>query len=261
MTDTPLISIITVCRNAEQLIGPTVKSVVDCAAKMNDLQYIIIDGASTDKTIDIAKEIIDAAPVRLINPVIVSEKDSGIYDAMNKGLELASGDYVMFINAGDTLHSDDTLQTIKNAIKSCYEQPGVVYGDTLIVNADRTVTAPRHITVPDTLTLDSMKKGMVVCHQAFVALRKLTAPFDTRYRLSADYDWCIRCLQRSRCNLHIDTVIADYLYQGASTRQRGRSLRERFKIMCYYFGTIPTIARHISFIPRRLKRRRIERQF
>jgi len=94
---------------------------------------------------------------------------------------------------------------------------------------------------------------MLVCHQAFVALRRITAPFDLRYRFSADYDWCIRCLQHSRHNHYVDTVLVDYLSEGATTANHRRSLMERFRIMSHYYGFWPTLARHFTFIPRYLK--------
>lgn len=252
MKNEPLISIITVCRNAADVITPTLDSVA--AQSFSDFEFIIVDGDSTDSTID----IINSHPVRVDR--LVSEPDEGIYDAMNKGRDIASGAYLMFLNAGDSLHSPDTLQAIADAA-SLGDSPGIIYGDTVIVAADRTPLAPRHLKVPENLTLRSFADGMTVCHQAFIPLRKITSPFDTRYRLSADYDWCIRCLQRSRLNRLVPLILVDYLHSGESTRHRRRSLAERFRIMCFYYGTLPTIWRHIKFIPRRLRRRRLEKSF
>ncbi len=96
---------------------------------------------------------------------------------------------------------------------------------------------------------------MVVCHQAFVALRKLAPLYDLRYRLSADYDWCIQCLQHSRKNVLVPEVLIDYLDEGVTTANHKASLKERFRIMCFYYGTIPTVIRHLGFLPRYLKRK------
>ena len=87
---------------------------------------------------------------------------------------------------------------------------------------------------------------MLVCHQAFVALRRLTDQYDLRYRFSADYDWCIRVLQHSRNNVLFPDVMVDYLNEGATTSNHRKSLMERFRIMCYYYGTVPTVLRRKS---------------
>ena len=84
-------------------------------------------------------------------------------------------------------------------------------------------------------------------------------PYNTRYRYSADFEWCIRCLQHSRKNIYIPHTLINYLCEGATTSHRGRSLWERFRIMCRYYGTVPTVARHLRFIPRFLNNRRAMR--
>ena len=165
----------------------------------------------------------------------------------------ASGDYVLFLNAGDAFHSPDTLRLYADAIMD-NDYPGIVYGQTDIVAADRSRIGPRHLTAPATLTLASFAEGMLVCHQAFVVLRRIATGYDTRWRFSADYEWCIRCLQHSRRNVLVPEVTADYLAEGTTTANRRRSLMERFRIMCYYYGTAATIRRHIGFAVRALRR-------
>ena len=147
---------------------------------------------------------------------IVSERDRGLYDAMNKGLGLAKGDYVIFLNAGDAFHNPNTLQLIADTVMD-NDYPGIVYGQTQIVDASRRRLGDRHLKAPSILTLDSFKDGMVVCHQAFIVLRKLVDNYDTRYRYSADFEWCIRCLQRSHRNCYIDRILIDYLSEGVTT--------------------------------------------
>ncbi|MDE5650996.1 MAG: glycosyltransferase, partial [Duncaniella sp.] len=146
------------------------------------------------------------------------------------------------------------LQTIADAIMD-NDYPGIVYGQTQLVDIRRKRVGDRHLTAPEVLTLDSFKDGMVVCHQAFVVLRKLIDNYDTRYKFSADYEWCIRCLQRSHRNQYIDRILIDYLSEGVTTANMRASLMERFHIMCYYYGILPTIVRHIGFLRRYLKRR------
>lgn len=242
----PLFSIITVTYNAAATLPPTLKSVKEQTCRL--YEYIIIDGASKDETVRLANE----SGIQSLN--LISEPDRGLYDAMNKGLGVANGDYVIFLNAGDSFHSKDTLQQIADAIMD-NDYPGIVYGQTQIVDSARNRIGDRHLTAPSVLTLDSFKNGMVVCHQAFIVLRKLVDNYDTRYRYSADYEWCIRCLQRSHRNYYVDGLLIDYLSEGMTTAHHKASLIERFRIMSHYYGLLPTVVRHFKFFFRNLKRR------
>ena len=246
----PLFSIITVARNAASTIGPTLESVKRQSCRR--FEYLVIDGASTDSTVELARSA--AIP----EAVITSEPDKGIYDAMNKGIEHAKGEYLIFLNAGDAFHSPDTLQKLADAIEA-HNHPGILYGQTDIVDASRRRIAPRHLTAPAELTLKSFANGMVVCHQAFVVLRRIASLYNLRYRFSADYDWCIRCLQHSRKNVYVGETLIDYLDEGVTTANRRASLIERFRIMSRYYGVLPTVWRHLKFLPRFMRRRKLER--
>lgn len=240
----PLFSIITVTYNAAATLPATLRSVTEQTCKL--FEYIVMDGASKDNTAILAQE------AGINNARIFSSPDNGLYDAMNKAMDEATGEYLIFLNAGDTFHSSDTLQKIADTIMQ-NDFPGIVYGQTQLVNAERERIGDRHLTAPEVLTLNSFSNGMVVCHQAFIALRRITGRYDTTYKFSADYDWCIRCLQHSRNNVYIDNIIIDYLSEGLTTANHKASLRERFRIMCHYYGTMSTILKHLSFIPRYLK--------
>jgi len=247
----PLFSVITITYNAADVLPATLRSVRE--QTFDSYEHLIVDGASSDKTLEVAAK---GAPRC---QTIVSAPDRGLYDAMNKGLGMARGEYVVFLNAGDRFHSTDTLQRVADKILD-NDFPGVVYGQTDLIDSSGTRIAGRHLEAPVELTYDSFKNGMVVCHQAFFALRRITGYFDLKYRFSADYEWCIRVLQHSRQNCYIDAVLADYLIEGLTTRNRKASLTERFKIMCYYYGVLPTIIRHLCFIPRFLHRRKVEKE-
>lgn len=234
----PLFSVITVCYNAASTIEPTMRSVAGQTCGL--YEHLVIDGVSSDGTLDVVRRTATE------KTVVESSPDMGIYDAMNKGLDQAKGDYVIFLNAGDRFHSPDTLQLFADAIMA-NDYPGIVYGQTNLVDGDGNYLGPRHLTAPEILTLDSFRNGMLVCHQAFCVNRRITSPYDLRFRFSADYDWCIRCLQHSRRNVYVNDVVIDYLSEGMTTANRKASLRERFRIMSYYYGRIPTIVRHLKF--------------
>ncbi|WP_305140405.1 glycosyltransferase, partial [Paramuribaculum intestinale] len=126
-----IFSIITVSYNAVGDIERTVRSVME--QDFRDFEYLIIDGASKDGTPKKAAEI--TGRYDDINVTIISEPDSGIYDAMNKGLDRAVGEYLIFLNAGDAFHDTDTLSVLSRAIES-NNLPGIVYGQTDIVDKD-----------------------------------------------------------------------------------------------------------------------------
>lgn len=247
----PLFTIITVTFNAEATLPATLRSVKE--QTFSDYEYIVQDGGSRDHTVAMAKAS------GIDNMTVESERDNGIYDAMNKAMDRTTGKYLIFLNAGDTFHTPHTLADIARRITET-DSPGIVYGQTDIVDANRRRLGGRHLTAPEELTLKSFSNGMMVCHQAFVALRRITGPYDLRYKYSADYDWCIRCLQHSRTNVYIDDVIIDYLAEGVTTANRRASLCERFRIMSRYYGFIPTAMRHLSFMKRFLRRRREEKK-
>lgn len=238
---TPLFSIITVCRNAAGNLSSTIDSVE--AQTFRDFEHIIIDGASTDNT----HEVLSAA--KAPHRIIISESDNGIYDAMNKGLGQAKGDYVIFMNSGDRFHGSDALQCYADAI-TANNRPGIIYGQTELIDAHGNFIGARHLTAPANLTASDFAQGMLVCHQSMAVLRRITHLYDTRYRFSADYDWVIKCLRHSHANIYTGRVMCDYLSEGVTTANRRKSLIERFRIMCRYYGTVPTVFRHFRFLYR-----------
>lgn len=241
------ISIVTVTYNAESTIRRTMESVA-CQTH-GDVEHLVIDGASKDRTVEIAREYPHAT--------IVSEPDRGLYDAMNKGIRLATGDYICFLNAGDTLHSPDTLAHIAQSFPST-QSVAIIYGNTDIVDFHGTFLHPRRLAPPANLTWRSFRHGMLVCHQAFYVNRQIAQTYDTSYRFSADFDWCIRCMQegekRGMHNLYIKETLADYLSEGMTTANHKASLIERFRIMSHHYGLFSTIAYHFWFVFRAIFR-------
>jgi len=229
-------SIITVTYNATKVIERTLQSVAEQTFK--DIEHIVVDGNSNDGT----QEIVKHYPVQRF----VSEPDSGIYEAMNKGLHIAQGDYVWFLNAGDTLKNKDTVASVAEVCRA-NAMPDVVYGETDLAEADGTVFAHRRLKAPQRLTWKSFRMGMLVCHQAFIAKRTLAEDYDLRYRLSGDFDWCIRCMRKAATIVNSGLCLVNYLYEGATTANRKASLKERYSIMCKYFGTFATSLLHLWF--------------
>lgn len=246
--NTPYLSIITVTYNAEQVLGRTLESVA-MQTYRGFVEHIIIDGASKDRTLEIAKTYKQQHPE--IAVTVVSEPDKGLYDAMNKGLKQAKGEFVCFLNAGDKLHDKMTLEDIFDNAEHP-EKIGVIYGDTNIVDNYGNYLRRRHLSAPEVLTWKSFQKGMLVCHQSFYARRSLCPMYDTQYRFSADVDWCIKVMkageEQGLTNLNMLTVLTDYLDGGMTLKNHRASLLERFRIMAHHYGLVPTIWNHILFL-------------
>lgn len=238
----PKFSIITVTYNAGKVLEDTIQSVITQTYK--NVEYIIVDGKSTDGTMDIVNRY------REHIHTIVSEPDKGLYDAMNKGIDLATGDYLCFLNAGDELHEDDTLQLITHSLSGEKELPDVIYGETAIVDEEGHFLRMRRLSTPEHLTWKSFQHGMLVCHQAFMPRRDLAVKYNLKYRFSADFDWCIRIMKKSSVLHNTHLTIIDYLNEGMTTRNHKASLKERFHIMCHHYGTASTIMRHMGFAVR-----------
>lgn len=240
----PLFSIITVTYNASCEIVRTIASISE--QNFNDYEWIVVDGKSTDNTLC----IVESSEIK--NRRVYSEPDNGLYDAMNKGIGYANGEYLIFLNAGDAFYNEDTLHVIADTAKRTHAD--VVYGQTQIVDSDGSVLGMRHLSAPSVLKFSSFKRGMLVCHQAFVARKRIAQPYDLRYRFSSDYEWCLRCLKQSKKNAYTGGTIISFLDGGMTSKNHRASLGERFRIMCRYYGPMTAIVRHISFIPRYLAR-------
>lgn len=254
-------SIITCTFNAQDVLQRTLDSVAQQTYK--NIEHLIIDGVSRDETLSMAHayeaKINSSSEPYSIK--IVSERDKGLYDAMNKAIQLASNDYIVFMNAGDTFKDIDTLKTIASSVKEGELLPGVLYGDTDIVDMEGKFLRKRHLQTPQTLTSKSFKRGMLVCHQAFYALTSIakTTPYDLQYRFSADVDWCVRIMKKSeeehRALRNVNAIVANFLDGGLTTANHRASLKERFRVMCHHYGCITTTFMHLWFAIRNVLKR------
>ena len=255
-------SIVTITYNADNVLGKTVDSVF--SQTYPHVEHVIIDGASTDDTLQVAQDYMQRSYAASNGHEIriVSEPDNGLYDAMNKGLRQVSGDYVLFLNAGDFFPDSEVLSNIARNVGlegvSREKLPVVLYGNTDIVDNDGRFLRHRRLQPPANLSWRSFRHGMLVCHQAFYARLDIakTVPYDCRYRFSADVDWCIRIMKEAEIrhlpllNLHL--VVANYTEEGQSTIHHRESLNERYQIMCHHYGKIPTIFMHVWFAVRQI---------
>ncbi len=250
----PVFSIITVTYNAEKTLEKTIQSVLN--QTYTNIQYLIIDGGSKDGTLDIVKKYESRLSW-------ISEPDKGLYDAMNKGLHAASGDYVWFMNAGDLIYANDTIEKIVKSILDAVRVqnfeplqpetrslPDIIYGETAIINASGEMVGMRRLKAPEKLNWKSFRMGMLVSHQSFIAKREIAEDYDLQYRYSADVDWCIRCMKKSK-NIHnTHLILSRYLDEGMTTNNYEASLKERYAVMSKHYGRISTALFHLWFAVR-----------
>ena len=249
-------TIITCTYQAEKELERTLRSVLKQTYK--DIEHLIVDGASTDATLQLAQAYVTESQAQNNGHqvMVTSGPDKGLYDAMNKGLRHATGDYVLFLNAGDTFPSESTLTQVAACAEGANVLPGVLYGDTDIVDNEGKFVRHRRLSPPKKLSWKSFMQGMVVCHQAFYARTDLAkqVPYQLKYRYSADVDWCIRVMKMAQkqglplCNVQI--VVANYLDGGMTEKNHKASLKERFRVMESHYGYLPTLFMHAWFAVR-----------
>jgi glycosyltransferase involved in cell wall biosynthesis len=228
----PKLTVITIVYNNVRDIERTVLSVLN--QTYPNIEYIVIDGASADGTLEILKKY-EGRISKLI-----SERDKGIYDAMNKGLAMASGDYILFMNSGDEIYASDTVEKVFATAPNA----DIYYGETEMYNEDWKSLGQRRHKAPESFTWRDFKYGMSISHQAIYIRRSLTEPYDTQYKLSSDIDWIIKAAKKAGKIVNTGLYVAKYLVGGMSKKKHRQSLIERFHIFSKYYGLIPNVFNH-----------------
>ncbi|MFC5539808.1 glycosyltransferase family 2 protein [Rhodocytophaga aerolata] len=234
----PIISIITVTYNAAKVLESTIQSIIK--QTFTHYEYIIIDGGSTDGTVDIIRKYANHISYW------VSEPDKGLYDAMNKGMQAARGEYIWFMNAGDEIYDQHTLAHL---FASAQQDADIYYGDALFFTQAGEVTGLRsEVTphkLPNTLTWKSLQHGMVVCHQSFIARKTIAPLYDLSHPYCADVDWEIKCLKQAKEVVHTGLILSRYLTGGFSKKNLYKSLLDRFAVLKSHYGILTTIQSHV----------------
>ncbi len=249
-------TVITCTYNAASVLQRTLDSVLK--QTYCNIEHLIIDGVSKDKTLAMVKAYQHKTELgeNAHEIVVYSEPDKGLYDAMNKGIDRATGDYLVFLNAGDVFPSADTLELVEGCVGEGETLPGVLYGDTDIVNMDGHFLRHRRLSPPAKLTWRSFMWGMLVCHQSFYARTDIAKNihYNLDYRFSADVDWCIRIMKESeRLRLplrNVNAVITHFLDGGMTKQNHKASLKERFLVMRTHYGIVTTLFVHAWFVVR-----------
>ncbi|MGY3214980.1 glycosyltransferase family 2 protein [Mucilaginibacter sp. HD30] len=229
----PILSVVTVVYNNVANIERTMLSVLNQTYPA--IEYIVIDGASTDGTLQIIERYKDKLGK------FISEEDKGIYDAMNKGILAATGDYIIFMNSGDEFYSDDTVARVFASA----EDADIYYGETEMMDEEGNNLGRRRHAAPEAFTWRDFKYGMSISHQAIYIKRSLVEPYDPKYQLSADIDWILRAAKKAKSIVNVHTYVARYKMGGMSKQKHRQSLLERFDIMKKHYGLLPTVFNHM----------------
>jgi len=204
------VTVVTVTYNAEELLEATINSIVN--QSYENIEYIIIDAASTDGTLDIIKQYENK-----IN-YWVSEADEGIYFAMNKAIEKATGEWINFMNAGDTFVDYSTIQKV---IDSLEEDTELIYGDH---SCDGVVGSVKN---------RKITRSMPCCHQSLFVKTALMKqyPYNTFYSISADYEFLLKMYQLGKKFQYIEEPVAKYLRNGFSDQNQTQWYLETLTLM------------------------------
>lgn len=208
----PFISIITIVYNGESYLEKTIQSVI-CQTYPN-IEYIIIDGGSSDNTLTIVEKYEHQISL------FVSEPDRGIYDAMNKGLALSSGEWVTFLNGGDQ-YVDSKI--IKNIFGSPVKELDFIYGDVIVKSSSH-----ENYIKARPISKQNLKKGIEVCHQSMFARKAIAPAYNLSYKYKAEYNWVIDIFQKidGARTLHVEMPIVYYALGGFSESGLLTNLKE-----------------------------------
>ncbi len=230
INDYPLVSIITVVFNEKKSLKKTINSVISQTYK--NIEYIVIDGGSTDGTIDVLRHHENQIDTW------ISEPDDGVYDAMNKGLKLASGQWVNFLNAEDTFFSNDTLSDIFSNINNSKFK--LIYGDWINVN-DKSLN--NHIKSLPYLNSEHLKYRFQMNHQSLFVKNQNLPDYDLTYKIKADYQWVIDIVESLNDEevLYLSKPLVKYDIEGLSATALLLNLKEYIYLTKRNFGFFQVI--------------------
>lgn len=204
----PRLSIITVCKNAESIIGSTIHSVLQQSS--SEIEFLILDGDSTDDTMGVIQQVGKGAPS------VSSEPDNGIYHAMNKGIQRATGEFLLFLNAGDTLLNTQTVESLLRVI-DCSPSADVYHGAVLWFDPK---TAQSRYKPGRRDSHANLFRG-ALNHQAMFFRREAfdrIGAYDESFRLAGDYEWVLRAKRKHHCRFErLDACSSVFLLGGHST--------------------------------------------
>lgn len=239
-------SIITVCKNSEKDIENTIKSVI--SQNYKEIEYLIVDGKSTDATM----KIINKYKQKIAS--ITSEKDSGIYEAMNKGIKKSTGEIIMFLNAGDSYYAKNTISTIVDVFKK--NDIDLLYGDLIIdMGSNKKVKQ-----IFPKVNRKFLYKGYIP-HPSTACKKRVFnnyGGFNESFKIASDYEWSLRLFSGKKIKAYyLPIPIAVFNLEGISGLKQYENLRhsERKKVIEKYFSLPQRCILELLFFKKRVERK------
>lgn len=220
-------TIITIVYNEEMCIAETVRSVLE--QNYRDFEYLIIDGNSCDRTIEIVSEIVNESDRDV---KIYSENDFGIYNAMNRGIVRASGDYVIFMNAGDSFCDSTILSSIAKRIKE--QGNAIYYGQAYLMKNGKCIGINNNLSNHGCFKFNTLMKGYMPIHQSITAPLNILKKyyFNEEYQIRADYDWFLKCYKDGMRLVNLNFVVCNYDSSGVSARAKCKKrMKNEFRLI------------------------------
>lgn len=237
--DAMKISIVTVTYNASAFLEGALQSLR--VQTYPNTEFIVIDGGSSDGTLNLVASYPD------LKPIVHSGPDNGIYDAMNKGVRVATGEAIYFLNADDRLAQPDSLACLVDGLRR-NPGAGIVYGNIVVTDQNRDTWRSHRRWTPARLGWEAL------CHQATLSRRDVfdrAGEFDTNYRISADLEWFMRCDSVGVDFAHVDRLICFYAAGGESDRQGSLRRQENERILRQYRGAASRFQQRVAAALRR----------
>lgn len=218
------ISIVTVCYNAQEDIVETIESIL-AQTDLANCEYIIKDALSTDRTVKIAESYSAVFTDRKINFQLFQARDNGIYAAMNQSISLCSGEWVLFLNAGDKLYDNTVIERIKKYLQQIPSVIGMVYGNAAVVLENGEI-----IQVQCNHELLAYRSS--ICHQACFTQRKYLEKFgfDESFKILSDRDLFLRMTEQNIPFYKLDILVCTYRRGGASNNSFRKNFLEEKKL-------------------------------
>jgi glycosyltransferase involved in cell wall biosynthesis len=239
MKNNPILSIVTINYNNALGLEKTLSSIFETKPSYQ-IESIVIDGGSSDNSMEIIKNFASAITYWQ------SEKDNGIYDAMNIGLAKATGQYVWFLNSGDLVYDNQTLSLLHQCFENNWD---VIYGETLMVDAEYKEIGKRSVIsgkpLPETLVYNSFSYGMSVGHQSIIAKTSLAPQYNLKWKHVADIDWVLNMLKNKPSTSKTEFIISRFALDGHSSQNRKSANKERYHLLKEHYGFLSNFINHL----------------
>jgi len=243
---TKTFSVVTINYNNLNGLKRTVDSVCSQTG-FESIEFVVVDGGSTDGSLQYLQTISDKIDI------LISEKDNGIYDAMNKGLHAATSEYVWFVNSGDAIYGNSVVTNLLKYAKSGFD---VIFGDTMFIDSKGIelglISKLKPQKLSQKLNPNSFCFGMSICHQSFITKKAIAPEYNTTFRQASDIDWILNILESNPTNVNSGLIISAFETGGSSSQNEKKAWKERYQVLSNHYGVLTNLLNHVFIVFRRV---------